>query len=122
VAGVPLWWPYIAHAASAQGVLPGDDSLGIDHWPVQAAAGVAVMLAAFLAAALVEVRVLATVAAAVSASAIGVSMVADAETLVETETQLWSVLTVMWGTLVALALAAATRTPRQAGAAEARAT
>jgi hypothetical protein len=121
VAGVPLWWPYIGHAASAQGVLPGDDSLGIDHWPVQAAAGVAVMLAAFLAAALVEVRVLATIAAAVSASAIGVSMAAATETPVATETQLWSVLTVMWGTLVALALAAAMRTPRRVGAGNARA-
>jgi hypothetical protein len=116
VAGVPLWWPYIAHAASAQDVLPGDDSLGIDHWPVQAAAGVAVVLAAFLAAALVEVRVLATVAAAVSASAIGVSMAAGPQTSVATETPLWSVLTVMWGTLVALALAAAMRTPRRVGA------
>lgn len=111
VAGVPLWWPYIAHAASAQGVLPGDMSLGIDHWPVQAAAGIAVMLAAFLAAVLVEVRVLAAIAAAMPASAIGVTMVASAGLPVATESALWSVFAVLWGTTVALALAAARRRP-----------
>jgi hypothetical protein len=102
VLGVPLWVPYIAHAAQALGVRPSDITLVWDHWPVQAAAGIAVLIGAFAAALLPHTRGLAVVAVSFCAAAIGVSAASHFALAVATETTLWGILCVLWGTSVAL--------------------
>ncbi|RZU64219.1 hypothetical protein EV379_0513 [Microterricola gilva] len=102
LAGPLLWVPYTIHAAQSFGVLVDDVTMGIDHWPVQAAAGVAVMLASLTAALVPRLRRLAVVAVAFCAAMIGVSAAGDATTPAATETVLWAAWCVSWGTAVAL--------------------
>lgn len=102
LAGPLLWVPYTVHAAQSFGVLVDDVTMGIDHWPVQAAAGLAVMLGSLAAALVPRLRRLAVVAVAFCAAMIGVSAAGDAATPAATETVLWAAWCVSWGTAVAL--------------------
>lgn len=102
VLGLALWAPYTAHAVAAFGVLEDDITNGVSHWPVQVAAGSALMLGALTAALLPEPRRLAVVAVALSAVSIGVSAAAKPRVPAATETEQWGVLCVLWGVLFAL--------------------
>ena len=119
--GLPLW---SAYAASAASVPPGAPtpyiSVAFDHWPVQAAFGIAVALASVIAVVFVEARTLAVCAAALSAVVLGVVMALSQELPVATESPLWCIGAVLWGALLALGLHAAPFTgfsPAQASAA-----
>ncbi|WP_448810906.1 hypothetical protein [Agromyces bauzanensis] len=122
VVGVPLWGIYVVNAvaAAAEGE-PRSISLGLDHWPVQAAAGIAVVLASLLGAFVVQVRVLGISASALTASVIGVTMALSQGLPVATESPVWSVGAVLWGAVSALAMSAAPFTrpmPEGKGAAQ----
>lgn len=106
--GIPLW---SAYAASASSVPPGAPTpyvtIAFDHWPVQAASGIAVFLASAIATVLVGARTLGVCAAALSAAALGVVMALSQEFPVATESPLWCIGAVLWGALFALGLHAA---------------
>lgn len=105
IIGTPLWGVYVVHAAGRFGGPPVDLTLGLDHWPIQVATGIAVVLASFAAALLPVVRPLATSAAALSAAAIGVGAAAYPHSASATESPVWGIAVVFWGVAMALALA-----------------
>ena len=108
LAAIPLWGAYAASAASVPAGAPTPYiSITFDHWPVQAASGIAVILASAIAAVVVGARTLGVCAAALSAAVIGVIMALSQELPVATESPLWSIGAVLWGVLLALALLAA---------------
>ncbi|WP_210479190.1 hypothetical protein [Naasia sp. SYSU D00948] len=103
VAGAGLWLPYVlaAFEQSRAGVL-GSITNGIEHWPVQGAAGAAVALATGLAAVWPPARRLFRVAISLSAALIGLSVAAYPERAGGTEGITWCTLAVLWGLAVAL--------------------
>lgn len=107
VAALPLWGTYVAHAGGGHPGVPPSVTIAFDHWPVQAAAGVAVIFAAVVAALVVDLRAVAVWAAALSAAVIGVTMALSQELPVATESPTWCIAAVLWGTGMALALHAA---------------
>jgi drug/metabolite transporter (DMT)-like permease len=84
--------------------LPSDVTLGLDHWPVHVAAGLLVPTAALLAAFTGRLRILAAIAAALTAITIGVAMASSQSFDVATESAHWSVLAVLWGSALLLAV------------------
>lgn len=105
IIGIPLWGVYVVHATARFGGPPVDLTLGIDHWPIQAASGIAVVLASFAAALLPVVRPLATSAASLTAAAIGAAASAYSHSASATESKVWGIAIVFWGVAMALALA-----------------
>lgn len=106
--GIPLWLAYAASTAAVPAGAPTPYlTNGIDHWPVQAASGIAVILASAIAAIFADWRALAAWAAALSAAVIGVIMALSQEFPVATESPLWCIGAVLWAALLALALHAA---------------
>lgn len=104
LAGMVLWAPYLANATVGADGLPRDITMGLDHWPVHIAAGIAIPLGALVAAVLGRVRTLAACASALSAVSIGTAMAVSQGAPSATESAHWSVLAVTWGTLLLLAL------------------
>lgn len=104
IAAVPLWAPYVVHAIAEPVAQVRYESIGIDHWPVQAACGIATVLAVALAASGGRVRALASVAAALTAVTVGLSVAQSQHYVMTTEPAAWGTSTVLWGVAVLLAL------------------
>jgi hypothetical protein len=104
VAGAVLWAPYLVNATAGSDSLPRDITLGLDHWPVHIAAGIAIPLGALVAAVLGRLRTLAACASALSSVSIGTAMAVSQGAPSATESAHWSVLSITWGTAVLLAL------------------
>ena len=103
VVGLPLWLPYAldAFAQSRSGVL-GTITQGIEHWPVQGAAAVAIVLASFAMGLSADGRPLLRVAVSLSAVYIGMAELAYPDRLGAVGSLLWGVGVTLWGLLVAL--------------------
>lgn len=103
VVGLPLWLPYTldAFAQSRAGVL-GTITQGIEHWPVQGAAGVAIVLASVAMGLWADARPLLRVAVSLSAVYIGMAELAYPDRAGAMGSLLWGVGVILWGVLVAL--------------------
>ena len=108
VLGAALWVPYTA-SALAQSLLDTGREItnGVDHWPVQAAAGIAILLASAALAAWRPGRPLLRVAVSFSGGLIGVAALAYPDRDGATEGSLWAIASVLW------ALAVSTVPPRR---------
>jgi hypothetical protein len=109
--GLPLWSPYALEAfrQSRAGVL-GSITQGVEHWPVQGALGVALVLASSALAVWDHGRPLLRVAVSLSAVYVGMAELAYPDRAGATGSLLWAVGVTLWGVLVALVAV-----PRQAG-------
>lgn len=118
LAALPLWLSYAVHAFQMSRLHPnaGHITLGIEHWPVQGAAGLALALSALVLAWWIPGRPLIRVAASLSAAYIGAAMLAYPERAGSMEGHLWGVAMVLWGTLVALVPSPADPAGRAQGA------
>ncbi|WP_324650735.1 hypothetical protein [Georgenia sp. H159] len=103
VLGFPLWLPYAlaAFAQSRAGVL-GSVTQGVEHWPVQGAVGVALMLGSVALALWDEGRALLRVAVSLSAVYIGMAELAYPDRAGAMGSLLWGIGVTLWGLLVAL--------------------
>ena len=103
VAALPLWVPYVVSTAAVS-ASPHEAYItnGIDHWPVQVAAGVALAVLPFLLAVWPAVRPLIRGCAALTAALIGVAQLAYPEREGSVMSELWAVVVVVWAVLVAL--------------------
>jgi hypothetical protein len=112
VLGLPLWWPYVlvALATSRAGEL-GSVTQGIEHWPVQGAAGIALVLGSLVLALWDDGRALLRVAVSLSAVYIGMAELAYPDRAGAMGSLLWGIGVTLWGLLVALVA-----TPRPAHA------
>ncbi|WNB86476.1 hypothetical protein [Cellulomonas sp. ATA003] len=101
--GVPLWWPYAltAFAQSRAGVL-GSITQGIEHWPVQGAVGVAVVLGSLVLAIWDDGRPLLRVAVSLTAVYIGMAELAYPDRAGAMDDRLWGIGVTLWGLLIAL--------------------
>jgi hypothetical protein len=110
-AGVALWLPYSIHALQMSRLEPnaGHGTWGIEHWPVQGAAGITIMVAALIMSWWGPVRPLARVSISLSAVYIGVAMLAYPDRAGAMEGPMWGVAMVLWGTALALLPANATK-------------
>ena len=108
--GLLLWSPYVleALARSREGVL-GSVTQGIEHWPVQGATGIAILLAASWTALRVEGRGLLRVAISLAAVYIGMAELAFPDRAGAMQDLRWGIGVTLWGVAVAL-VAAPTRT------------
>ena len=113
VVGVALWLPYVLHAARAIDTLPDDVTIGLNHWPVQVSAGIAVMLACVVAAIVPGHRRLPIVAASLCSVSIGACMVANLGADTATESGPWGIGCVLWGTVLALSSTTPVERPHQ---------
>ncbi|WP_341358924.1 hypothetical protein V5H98_14335 [Georgenia sp. M64] len=115
VLGVPLWLPYAltAFSQSRAGVL-GSITQGIEHWPVQGAVGVALMVGSLALAVWDDGRPLLRVAVSLSAVYIGMAELAYPDRAGAMGSLLWGIGVTLWGLLVALIVV-----PRRAHAAPA---
>jgi hypothetical protein len=106
VAGLVLWPPYVLHAvAESQGVgdRPWTDfTWGFSHWPVQAATGMTLAVGALVMAVWSPSIPLFRFAVSISATLIGVAMLAYPDPDGATEASLWAIAITLWGTAVAL--------------------
>jgi hypothetical protein len=109
-AGMFLWLPYIVEAleASRSGAV-GDITNGIEHWPVQAATGAALILASVLLAVWESGRALLRVTCCLSAAFIGMAQLAFPDRLGAMEGGLWGIGVILWAVLLALAPAESSR-------------
>lgn len=105
VAGAPMWLIYALRALdmSRQGK-QGDDTWGIEHWPVQGALGLTLGLCAVIMAFWTPGRALLRLSTSVSATFIGAAMLAYPHREGAMEGPMWGVAMVIWGTLLALPL------------------
>lgn len=103
VLGIALWLPYAleAFAQSRAGVL-GSVTNGIEHWPVQGATGVAIVLASVALAVWEDGRPLLRVAVSLSAVYIGMAELAYPDRDGAMGSLLWGIGVTLWGLLVAL--------------------
>lgn len=103
VLGLPLWLPYTleALAQSRSGVL-GTITQGIEHWPVQGAAGLAIILGSLAMGFWPDGRPLLRVAVSLSAVYIGMAELAYPDRAGAMDSLLWGVGVTLWGLLVAL--------------------
>jgi hypothetical protein len=103
VLGSALWLPYALEAfrQSRAGVL-GSITQGIEHWPVQGAVAVALVLASFALAVWDDGRPLLRVAVSLSAVYIGMAELAYPDRAGAMGSLLWGVGVTLWGLLVAL--------------------
>ena len=101
--GFPLWLPYalVAFAQSRAGVL-GSVTQGVEHWPVQGAAGVALVLGALVLALWEDGRPLLRVAVSLSAVYIGMAELAYPDRAGAMGSLRWGIGVTLWGLLVAL--------------------
>jgi hypothetical protein len=101
--GIPIWVPYAltAFTQSRAGVL-GSVTQGIEHWPVQGAVGIALVLGSVVLACWDEARPLLRVAVSLSAVYIGMAELAYPDRSGSMGSVLWGVGATLWGLLVAL--------------------
>ena len=101
--GVPLWLPYAltAFRRSRAGEL-GSVTQGIEHWPVQGAVAVALVVAALVLALWDDGRPLLRVAVSLSAVYIGMAELAYPDRGGAMGSTLWGVGVTLWGLLIAL--------------------
>lgn len=104
--GVPLWLPYAlaAFTQSRAGVL-GSVTQGIEHWPVQGAVGVALVLGSLVLAIWDDGRPLLRVAVSLTAVYIGMAELAYPDRAGAMDSRLWGIGVTLWGLLVALVCA-----------------
>jgi hypothetical protein len=107
LAGIPLWGTYVVHSTEPPGGVPSSVTIAFDHWPVQVGLGVAIMIASVLVALVVELRTIGLWACAFSAAVVGVIMALSQGLPVATESPVWCIVAVLWGTAMGLALHAA---------------
>ncbi|WP_210509206.1 hypothetical protein [Naasia sp. SYSU D00057] len=101
VLGAVLWLPYTASALAQSRLGTGTEiTNGVDHWPVQAAAGMAILLASAALAVWRPGRPLLRVAVSFSAGLIGVAALAYPDRDGATEGDLWAIAAVLWGLAV----------------------
>ena len=103
VLGLPLWVPYVleAFARSRAGVL-GSVTQGIEHWPVQGATGLALVLLTLTLALWDAGRPLLRVAVSLSAVDIGMAELAYPDRAGAMGDLRWGIGVTLWGLLVAL--------------------
>lgn len=103
-AAVPLWLPYSLYALEMSRLEPnaGHATWGIEHWPVQGAAGITLLVAALIMAWWSEGRPLLRVSISLSAVYIGVAMLAYPDRAGAMDSPMWGVAMVLWGTVLAL--------------------
>jgi hypothetical protein len=101
--GLVLWVPYTmtALAASRAGVTD-DVTNGIEHWPVQAATGAALILASVLLALWDSGRGLLRVTCCLSAAFIGMGQLAYPDRAGAMPGDLWGIGVILWAVLLAL--------------------
>jgi hypothetical protein len=104
--GVLLWLPYVLMALSQSraGVL-GSITQGVEHWPVQGAVGLAVVLASLVMAVWETGRPLLRVTISLSAVYIGMAELAYPDRAGAMGSLPWGVGVTLWGLLVALVAA-----------------
>jgi hypothetical protein len=103
VLGLPLWLPYAltAFTQSRAGVV-GSLTQGIEHWPVQGAVGVALVLGSIALALWDEGRPLLRAAVSLSAVYIGMAELAYPDRAGAMGSLVWGVGVTLWGLVVAL--------------------
>ena len=103
VAGALLWLPYawVALDRSRAGVL-GSITQGVEHWPVQGAVGVALVLASLAMALWEAARPLLRVAVSLSAVYIGMAELAYPDRAGAMGSVVWGTGVTLWGLIVAL--------------------
>lgn len=114
--GIPLWLPYALTAfersrAGAYGTI----TQGVEHWPVQGAAGVAIVVAAVVLGLREDCRALFRVAVSLSAVYIGMAELAYPDRAGATGSVVWGVGVTLWGVLVALVSVPRSRPSGDAG-------
>jgi hypothetical protein len=104
LAGLPLWISYAVHAFTMSRLEPnaGHETWGIEHWPVQGAAGLVLAASGLILAWWVPGRPLVRVAASLSAAYIGTAMLAYPDRDGAMGGPLWGIAMVLWGTVLAL--------------------
>ncbi|MCU1511944.1 MAG: hypothetical protein JWO34_1784, partial [Arthrobacter sp.] len=96
-AGIMIWLPYALHALGfARAGAVGDDSWGIEHWPVQGAAGLAVAAFAVTMAFRVPGRPLLRLTVSLSATLISAADLAYPDRAGAMDFRLWGMATVLW--------------------------
>jgi hypothetical protein len=119
-AGIPLWLSYAAFSSEKARVL-GDDaegaviSAGLEHWPFQAALGLALGVCGVVMALWATGRPLMRLSVSVSAAYVGAAMLAYPDRGGAMPGPLWGVAMVLWGVLIALPLPTVGGTPGEAG-------
>lgn len=104
-AGILLWLPYVLHALEmSRAGAEGDITWGIEHWPVQGAAGLALAACAAAMAFWVPGRPLLRLTVSLSATLVGAANLAYPERAGAMDGPLWGIAWVIWGTAVALPL------------------
>lgn len=110
VAGAPMWFSYALQALEESRAKPDvltdwmDLTMGISHWPVQGAVGLALGACAVVMAFWPPGRPLMRFSVSVSATFIGAAMLAYPDRDGAMPSPMWGVAMVIWGTLVALPL------------------
>jgi hypothetical protein len=106
VLGFPLWLPYalVAFRQSRAGVL-GSITQGIEHWPVQGAVGVTLVLGSLVLALWDDGRPLLRVSVSLSAVYVGMAELAYPDRAGAMGSDPWGVGATLWGLLVALVAA-----------------
>ena len=107
LAGMPLWLAYAFDALEKSRLVPDDDvravdTLGMDHWPFQAALGLVLPACAVVMCLWPPARSLLRVSVSLSAAYVGVAMLAFPDRAGGMPHYLWGVAMVLWGMLLAL--------------------
>jgi hypothetical protein len=107
--GALLWIPYISSALeeSRRGI-GREITNGVDHWPVQAAAGLAILVGAVLLAFWPSGHRMIGVAVSFAGGIIGVAVLAYPDRDGATEGMIWAILAVVWALAVASARSSST--------------
>ncbi|MDN4614930.1 hypothetical protein P5G50_10755 [Leifsonia sp. F6_8S_P_1B] len=103
--GVPLWAGYVVNTEIAALIAPpgsGDDTVGIDHWPVQLALGVVLAVGSALLTGAVRQLVLWRWSFGLTAVAVAWATLAYPDRAGAMPHPVWGVLFVVWGALLAL--------------------
>jgi hypothetical protein len=102
--GMFIWLPYASHAlAASRAHAEGDITNGIQHWPVQGAAGLAFAGCAVVMAVWPPSVPLFRLTVSMSSTLIGAAMLAHPDRAGAMDHPLWGIAMVIWGTAVALA-------------------
>ncbi|TSE16462.1 hypothetical protein B1A87_011950 [Arthrobacter sp. KBS0703] len=111
IAGAPMWLFYSLRAMEESRTKPAGpedwmfQTMGINHWPVQGAAGLAVGACALVMAFWPAGRPLMRLSLSLSATLIGAAMLAYPDRDGAMPSPMWGVAMVIWGTLLALPVA-----------------
>jgi hypothetical protein len=101
--GVPLWLPYALEAfEQSRAAVLGSVTQGIEHWPVQGAVAVALVLASLVLAVWEDGRPLLRIAVSLSAVYVGMAELAHPDRAGAMASAPWGVGVTLWGLLVAL--------------------